>query len=52
MKTFNTYINERLILNKTKSSNIDLSITPIEKRPEKCSWNRLVIETYVATLDR
>lgn len=51
MKTFNTYINERLILNKTKSSNIDLSITPIEKRPEKCSWNRLVIETYVSTLE-
>lgn len=51
MKTFNTYINERLILNKTKSSNIDLSIKPLKHRPPNCSWKFLVIETYVSTLE-
>lgn len=50
MKTINTYINERLVLNKTKSSN-DLSIKPIKTRPGNCSWNYLIIETSVATLE-
>ena len=52
MKTFNTYINERLVLSKSKSSSIPLSIKPIKKHPEKCSWNLLVIETSVETLER
>lgn len=52
MKTFNTYINERLVLSKSKSSSIPISIKPIKKHPEKCSWNLLVIETSVTTLER
>ena len=51
MKTINTYISERLILNKTKSSNTDLSIKPIKSRPQECSWKYAIIETSVATLE-
>ena len=51
MKTFNTYINERLVLSKTKSSNADLSIKPLKNRPHNTSWKYAIIEVSVATLE-
>ena len=51
MKTFNTYINERLVLSKSKSSNIALSIKPIKNRPPNTSWKYAIIEVSVATLE-
>lgn len=51
MKTINTYINERLVLSKTKSSNADLSIKPLKNRPPNCSWKYAIIEVSVATLE-
>lgn len=51
MKTFNTYINERLVLSKTKSSNTDLSIKPLKNRPPNTSWKYAIIEVSVATLE-
>jgi hypothetical protein len=50
MKTFNTYINERLVLSKSKTSSIPISIKPI-KRAADCSWKYLIIEVSVATLE-
>lgn len=52
MKTFNTYINERLVLSKTKTSSIPISIKPIKNHPSDCSWKYLIIEVSVATLER
>ena len=51
MKTINTYINERLVLSKTKSSNTDLSIKPLKHRPPNTSWKYAIIEVSVATLE-
>jgi hypothetical protein len=51
MKTINTYINERLVLSKTKSSNADLSIKPLKNRPPNTSWKYAIIEISVATLE-
>lgn len=52
MKTFNTYINEKLSISKAKSTINDFGITPTKERPYNCSWYRLIIETSVATLER
>lgn len=52
MKAFNTYINEKLVINKSKLSLNDFGITPIKNRPESCSWKHLIIEVSVATLER
>lgn len=51
MKTFNTYINEKLSISKAKSTINDFGITPI-KRPGDCSWKYLMLETSVATIER
>ena len=51
MKTFNTYINEKLSISKAKTTIDDFGITPSSKRPSDCSWKYLVIETSVAMLE-
>lgn len=50
MKTFNTYINEKLRISKVKSTIDDFGITPI-KRPGDCSWKYLMLETSVTMLE-
>lgn len=52
MKTFNTYISERLVLSKSKASLNDFEITPIKTRPGNCNWKYLIMEVSVATLER